>query len=115
MFSFTKNAKIDEIVFENKVQYKETTVEQIDTIRNDQYKFYENGELVLENDYIKKPTEISDEPIGNSKRVSKNTSRENQASEVIELSSDEENLPKIIKLSSDEENLPEIIELSSDE
>ncbi|CAG8714840.1 1443_t:CDS:1, partial [Racocetra persica] len=112
MSGFTKNTEIGEVVFENEVQYKETTVEQIDTIRNNQYKFYRNGELVLENDHIKEPTEISDKPIGNSKRISENTSRENQASEVIELSSDEENLLEIIKLSSDEKNLPEIIELS---
>ncbi|CAG8727220.1 4487_t:CDS:2, partial [Gigaspora margarita] len=65
----------------------------------------ENDELVFKNGHIRERTEIADESIGNSKIVSENDSREDQAPEIIELSSDEDNqtpederTPKIIMI-----------------
>ncbi|CAG8833642.1 27834_t:CDS:1, partial [Racocetra persica] len=48
---------------------------------------------------------ITDDSIVNRKRVSENDSREDQASEIIKLSSDKEDkISKIIEISSDENN-----------
>ncbi|KAF0424547.1 hypothetical protein F8M41_006542 [Gigaspora margarita] len=58
-----------------------------------------NDELVFKNGHIRERTEIADESIGNSKIVSENDSREDQAPEIIELSSDEdERTPEIIMI-----------------
>ncbi|CAG8828338.1 4154_t:CDS:1, partial [Racocetra persica] len=99
MSGFTKNTKnieVGVIKFESDIYYKETTVEPVDTIINDQYTFYENSELVL----IRKRSEITDNSIVNRKRVSENDSKEDQISEIIELSSDEEDkILEIIEIS----------------
>ncbi|CAG8550079.1 7004_t:CDS:1 [Dentiscutata heterogama] len=110
-----KNTEVGVILFESNIQYKETAVEPVDTIINDQYTFYGNGELEL----IRKRPEITNDSIVNRERVPENNSREDQVPEIIELSSDEEDkIPEIIEISSDEENqtpederTPEIIVL----
>ncbi|CAG8484557.1 13996_t:CDS:1, partial [Gigaspora rosea] len=99
---FPKNIEIGKVRFESYVQYKEIADEQADTIINDQYQFYGNGELDFER-------------IKNREAVSENDSRGDQP-EIIELSNDEDQIPDIIEISSDEEGqTPKIIELSSDE
>ncbi|CAG8511022.1 375_t:CDS:2, partial [Scutellospora calospora] len=111
-----KNIEIEEIIFKSDIQYKEITVKQVDTIKNDQYKFYRNGELMLKNDHLRKQTKIANKSIVSSERVFEND-REDQTPEIIELSSNEDDqTPEVIELSSDKDNqIPEIIELSSDE
>ncbi|RIB22144.1 hypothetical protein C2G38_2174645 [Gigaspora rosea] len=99
---FPKNTEIGKVRFESYIQYNEIADEPVDTIINDKYQLYGNGELDFE-------------CIKNRETVSENDSREDQP-EIIELSSDEDQIPDIIEISSDEQGqIPEIIDLSIDE
>ncbi|CAG8753759.1 18805_t:CDS:2 [Dentiscutata erythropus] len=130
MFGFvkiTKNTKVEVILFESNIQYKEIAVKLVDTIINDQYIFYGNSELEL----VKKESKtnsgenqipkINNNSIVSRERIFENNSKEDQVSEIIEILSDEEDkISEIIEISSNKENqapknerTPEIIVLLS--
>ncbi|CAG8841168.1 10978_t:CDS:2, partial [Racocetra persica] len=44
----TKDTKIGKILFESTIQYKEIVVDQVNTIINNQYQFFGNGEVAFE-------------------------------------------------------------------
>ncbi|CAG8723739.1 13621_t:CDS:1, partial [Dentiscutata heterogama] len=67
-----KNTKVEVILFESNIQYKEIAVKTVDTIINNQYIFYRNGKLEL----IKKQLEITNNSIVNKK--SETNSKEDQ-------------------------------------